>query len=180
MSKQHVIPITNGVGSKELANGNYTVTSLTAGYDDSTITPPEQEITEGVNTYDFTIAATGTLTLHVTDDGSDIGIPIVGAPFQRCDAEGTTYGDAIVSDDEGNAIFNNVPHSAEGNAPTIYFKQIESDGEHTFDSELQNTTLTEETQTLEIANPEATARTFNLTDANYTGLPIADGEITLS
>lgn len=180
MAKQHVIPITNGVGSKELANGTYTVTSLTPGYDDTTIAPSTQEITEEIDTYNFTIAATGTLTLHVTDDGTDIGIPIVGASFYRCDADGNNYGEAIISDDDGNAIFNNVPHSIEGNAPVVYFKQTESDGEHDFNVELQNTTLTEETQTLEITNPAATTRTIHLTDANYPNLPIANGEITLS
>ena len=73
----------------------------------------------------------------------------------------------------------NVPFDAE-NAPTIYYKQTLSDGEHTFDDTLQNTTLTEETATVEVANPEAAARTVKITDANYANLPIADGTITLS
>lgn len=179
MSKQHVIPITNGVGSKEIDNGTYTITANIVGYDNATIDPASQEITEGVDNYSFTIGATGTLTLHVSDDGTEIGLPIVGAVFYRCDAEGNQYGDPIQSDDSGNAVFNNVPYSVEGNAPEIYFKQISSDGGHTFNSELQNTTLTEETGIVEIMNATAAERTFNLTDANYANLPIADGEITL-
>lgn len=31
---QHNVPITNGKGNKELADGTYTVTSSTIGYDD--------------------------------------------------------------------------------------------------------------------------------------------------
>ena len=151
---EHIIPITNGKGSKELADGEYTVTASIAGYD--------------------------ILTLHVTDNGTDISIPVVGTTFHRCDSEGTTYGDVVTTDDSGNAVFNAVPYSTEGNAPTIYFKQITSDGEHTFSVDLQNTTLEEETKTVEIENPMAAERTFSITDANYEGLPITDGQITLT
>lgn len=167
------------IRKKELTDGNYTITSSVAGYDNSSIDPSTLEITEGVNDYSFTIAATGTLTLHVSDDGTEIGIPIVGAVFYRCDSEGNTYGEQILSDDSGNAVFNNVPY-AESDAPIIYFKQISSDGEHTFDGELQNTTLTEETGIVEIANALVAERTISLTDANYANLPISDGFITLT
>lgn len=180
MAKEHIVSITNGKGSKELVNGNYSVTSNINGYDNSTITPNTIEITEGVNSYEFTISATGTLTLHVSDDGTDIGIPIVGATFYRCDSEGTTYGDPIVTDDSGNAVFNNVPYSEEGNALAVYFKQTESDGEHSFSTEVQNTTLDAETKTVEIENAIAPEREFVLTDAYYSGLPVTDGEITLA
>lgn len=179
MAKEHIVPITNGIGSKELDNGTYSITASISGYDNASIDPAELEVTEGTNDYSFTIAATGTLTLHVTDDGTEIGVPIVGATFYRCDAEGTTYGDPIESTEDGNAVFNNVPY-AEENAPIIYYKQTISDGEHTFDGELQNTILAEESVTIEITNPEAAARNFTLTDANYADLPIADGSITLT
>ncbi len=177
---QHIIPITNGNGSKELANGNYNVVANVSGYDNATILPETQEITEGIDSYSFTIAATGTLTLHVSDDGTDIGVPIQGATFYRCDAEGNTYGDLIESDVDGNAVFENVPYLDGEEGPTIYFKQVSSDGEHDFNQDLQTTTLDQETKTVEILNPEAAARTFTLTDANYANLPIEDGEITLS
>lgn len=179
MAKRHVISITNGKGSLELDNGTYSVSATVAGYDSSTIDPTSQEITEGVDSYNFTISATGTLTLHVTDDGTEIGVPIVGATFIRCDSEGTTYGTEITTDDEGNAVFNNVPFSTEGDAPNIYYKQTASDGEHTFNSDLQTVTLEAETHTIEIENPMAASREFNLTDAYYEGLPIADGSLTL-
>lgn len=71
------------------------------------------EITDGVNICDFKIVVLVTLTLHVSDDGTNVGVPIVGATFYRCDSEGTTYGDAVVSDDV-NAVFNYVSYFAEG------------------------------------------------------------------
>lgn len=179
MAKEHIIPITNGKGSKELSNGNYNVTADVNGYDNSTILPLEQEITQDVNEYNFTISATGTLTLHVSDDGTDIGVPIEGAVFYRCDASGNTYGDFITSDADGNAIFKFVPYS-DTNAPIIYFKQTQSDGEHDFNAELQNTTLDTESKTLEIMNQAAAERQINLTDANYSGLPVEEGNITLT
>lgn len=37
-----------------------------------------------------------------------------------------------------------------------------------------------ETHTIEIANEEAPSRNITLTDANYDGLPIEDGSITLT
>lgn len=180
MSKEHIIPITNGKGNKSLINGNYSVTASVNGYDNATIEPSLEEISEGVNEYSFTIAATGTLTLHVSDDGTDIGVPIVGATFYRCDAEGTTYGEAVTSGDDGNAVFNNVPYADDGTAPNIYYKQTASDGEHGFTDELQTITMEAETHTVEIANEEAPSRNINLTDANYDGLPIEDGSITLT
>ena len=79
MAKEHIVSITNGKGSKELVNGN---TANINGYDNSTITPNSQEITKEVNSYEFTISATGTFTLHVSDDGTEIGIPIVGATLK--------------------------------------------------------------------------------------------------
>lgn len=65
---QHIIPITKGNVSKALANGNYDAIVVVEGYDSSALIPFNQEITESENTYSFTIGATGTLTLHVSDD----------------------------------------------------------------------------------------------------------------
>lgn len=149
------------------------------GYNDSTITPGEIEIVEGTNQYSFTIGAAGTLTIHVSDDGTNAGVAVEGATFIRCDAEGNTYGDAITSDVDGNAVFNNVPFATEG-APLVYYKQTSSDGAHIFSAELRNTALTVETVTIELANEDAAVRTINLTDTNYSGLPIADGQIKLN
>ncbi len=177
MAKEHIIPITNGKGSKMLLNGSYDVTSNIKGYDNSTIKPNILNITNET-TYNFTIEAKGTLTIHISDDGTSTGVPIIGATIYRTDSSGNTYGEAIITDDNGEAILKNVPYS-ENNAPLIYFIQTTSDGEHTFNEEIQNTSLQTETKTIEITNPEVTERTFNITDATYENLPIEDGNIIL-
>lgn len=173
------VVITNGTGSVELINGTYTVTADVVGYDNSTINPTSIVVDETTNTYAFNISATGTLTLHVTKEGTQGGTPIVGATFIRTDSAGTEYGTAVTSDTNGNAVFNNVPFAATG-APTIYYKQLNSDGDHEFDDTVQSTTLTTSTQTNEVQNASGPTRTINLVDANYENLPVEAGTITLT
>ena len=140
--------------------------------------PTSVDITEGTNTYAFTIGATGTLTLHVTEDGTSSGTPIIGATFVRTDATGNEYGSTITTNASGDAVFDNVPYDAT-NAPVIYYKQTASDGDHEFDNTVQNTTLTTDTATVEIQNALGAQRTINLTDANYSGLPVESGQLSL-
>ena len=173
-----IVDITNGTGTTELINDTYTVTANVPGYDNSTIDPSSITVDEGTNTYAFTISATGTLTLHVTDTGTTSGTPIVGATFIRTDSEGNEYGTQITTDEQGNAVFNNVPYDAT-NAPLIYYKQTASDGDHEFDNTVQSTSLTTQTATVEIQNQPGATRTINLTDANYENLPIT-GSLTLT
>lgn len=179
MAKPYIIDITNGEGSKQVLNGDYTVTASVTGYDNSSILPANVTISDSAASYDFTIASTGTLTLHVTEDGTENGTPVVGATFVRCDADGNTYGTEITTNDQGNAIFQYVPF-AETSAPLIYYKQTASDGEHQFDNTLKNTSLTENTKTIQVANPSPATKTFTLKDANYSGLKIQTGQITLN
>lgn len=176
---EKIITITNGSGTSNLINDTYTVTSNVVGYDNTTILPTTANITEGTNAYAFTIAADGTLTLHVTEDGTTTGTPIVGATFIRTDSAGNEYGTQITTDANGDAVFNNMPYATTA-APTIYFKQTASDGDHEFDNTVQNTTMTTQTNTLEIINTQGEARTITLTDANYTNLPIDAGTLTLT
>ena len=174
MTKQ--VNIVNGVGTESLINGTYSVTSLANGYDNTSINPSSVTVDAQTNTYSFTIAANGTLTLHVSEDGTASGTPIVGATFIRTDSSGTEYGS---TDASGNAVFANVPYDAT-NAPTIYYKQTASDGNHEFDSTVQSTTLTTQTATLEITNAPGATRTINLTDANYANLPIVSATLELT
>ena len=173
------VTITNGTGTSSLINGSYTVGASVTGYDNTTINPNSLSIVEGTNSYQFTISATGTLTIHITEEGTSTGTPIVGATLIRTDSQGNEYGSTITTDAQGNAVFNNVPY-AETGAPTIYFKQKASDSEHEFDSSVQNVTMTQSTQTLEIANALGATRTITLTDANYQNLPIESGTLTLT
>ena len=172
------IVITNGSGTSNLINDTYSVTAAVTGYDNTSINPSSINVVEGTNTYAFTISATGTLTLHVTEDGTQSGTPIVGATFVRTDSTGNTYGTAITSDSNGDAVFDNVPFDST-NAPTIYFKQTASDGDHEFSDQVQSTTMTTSTSTVEIQNTVGALRTISLTDANYANLPI-DGSLTLT
>ncbi len=174
-----IININNGTGTGELINGSYTVTADVTGYDNTSINPSSITVEAGTNTYAFTISATGTLTLHVTEDGTTTGTPIVGATFIRTDSAGNEYGTAITSDTNGDAVFNNVPFDAT-NAPLVYYKQTASDGDHEFDQTVQSTTLTTQTATVEITNQPGATRTINLTDSNYTNLPIESGTLTLN
>ena len=174
-----IVTITNGTGQTELINDTYTVTAEVTGYDNASLTPSSITVDAATNTYAFTISATGTLTLHVTDTGTTEGTPIVGATFIRTDSTGTEYGSVITTDTEGNAVFNNVPF-ADTNAPLVYYKQTASDGDHEFDSTVQSTSLTTQTETIEITNAPGATRTINLTDANYDNLPIDSGSITLT
>lgn len=174
-----IITITNGTGTMELINDTYTATAEVNGYDNATIDPSTITTVEGTDTYNFTIAATGTLTLHVTEDGTSTGTPIVGATFIRTDSLGNEYGPLITTDSSGNAVFNNVPYAAT-EAPIIYYKQTASDGDHEFDNTVQNTTLATQTATVEIQNSVGALRTINLTDANYSNLPIDAGTLTLT
>lgn len=177
MAKEVII--VNGVGTENLINDSYTVTANVTGYDNSSILPATVNIEEGINSYNFTISAEGALTLHVTEDGTSSGTPIVGATFIRTDSNGTEYGTQITTDSNGNAVFNNVPFAA-SNAPTIYYKQLTSDGNHEFESTVQSTTLTTSEETVEIENSLGEERTINLMDANYTNLPIETGTISLT
>ena len=72
MAKPYVISIVSGTGSSDIATDEYTVTAVAAGYDTSSISPSTITITDEAD-YAFTIAATGTLTLHVSDDGTEAG-----------------------------------------------------------------------------------------------------------
>ena len=71
------INIVNGTGTSNLINDTYSVAAQVTGYNNASIDPSSVTVVEGTNTYAFTIAATGTLTLHVSDDGTSTGNPIV-------------------------------------------------------------------------------------------------------
>ena len=176
---RHTIPITNGKGSIELVNGVYNATAVVGGYDASTLNPKQVTIIDGTNDYAFTISAKGVLTLHVTDTGDKTtGVQIIGAKFVRTDSTGTITGVEVITNQDGNAVFNNVPFASSGSTE-IYYKQITSDGGHTFDDSVKSIVMTTSTETIEIANPSAPVRNIMLTDASFPNIPIKDGQIIL-
>ncbi len=176
---RHTIPITNGKGSVELVTGTYNAQAVAGGYDSSTLNPTSVTIDDKTVTYAFTISAKGTLTLHVTDTGdADTGVQIVGAKFIRTDSTGTIVGNEVTTNEDGDAVFNNVPF-AESGSTAIYYKQIASDGGHTFDDTVQSIVMTQATETVQISNPVAPVRNFTLMDASFPNIPIIDGQIIL-
>ena len=176
---RHTIPITNGKGSIELVTGTYNAQAVAGGYDASTLDPKSVTIIDGTDTYAFTISAKGTLTLHVTDTGeASTGVQIVGAKFIRTDSTGTIVGKEITTNDDGNAVFENVPYAQTG-SNAIYYKQISGDGGHTFDGTVKSITMTQENETVEIKNPDAPIRNFTLMDASFPNIPVIDGQIIL-
>lgn len=179
MAKPYIININDGTGSKNVPNGSYTASITSNGYDTSSLNPKEINVTSDVDSYSFTVSASGTLVLHVSEDGTSGGTSVVGAKFIRCDKDGNTYGNEVISGSDGNATFNNVPYAASG-SPTIYYKQTSSDGEHDYDSSLKSVTLLTSQETVEVINSLPKLKTFTLKDANYDGLNIEVAEITLS
>ncbi len=178
MSKEILIPITNGKGSKEIENGNYAVTCNVPGYDNSSIAPKNVEIKEGTNEYTFTISATGILTIKVSDTGdSTTGVPVENAIFYRTDSTGQEYGNPVTTDVDGNAKLEHLPFGT-STPQKIYIKQTSSDGSHTFESTVKEIDMDSENKEIEIINPEATSRNIILNDANYPNYPISDGDIT--
>ena len=180
MAKPYNIIITNGVGNENIENGQYTVTADVNGYNNLSIDPNTLNVVEGTNEYEFSISADGTLTLHVTDTGTVEGTAIVGAKFIRCDEIGTTtYGSEITTDSTGQAVLPNLAYASD-NSITIYYKQTQGDGTHLYDETVKSVTLDTITKTVEVINPLPALRTIKLKDANYEGLDIVSGSITLN
>ncbi len=180
MPRPYIIQIDNGTDTLQIVNGTYDVTASATGYNNDSISPVSISVIAGTDSYSFTIAATGTLTLHVTETGAVGGTPLQGATFVRCNVDGTViYGTAITSDENGNAEFPFMPFAA-ADAPLIYYKQTASVGEHDYDGSVQSITMTTNTRTIEVTNAPAALRTITLNDANYPNLPIGTATITLS
>lgn len=175
MPRPYNIDITNGTGTEKVLNGTYEVTGNFPGYDATTLTPKTITV-DNETTYAFTIEATGTLTLHVSDGN---GTNIVGATLVRTNESGSAIGEVLTTDASGNVNIENVPYGAEIGVPTVYYKQLTSDGNHEFSTAVQNTQLTTPVQTAEIINTPAADRTFTVADANYS-LEQVNGTLTLS
>lgn len=73
---------------------------------------------------------------------------------------GTIVGKEITTNDDGNAVFENVSYAQTG-SNTIYYKQISGDGGHTFDDTVKSITMTQEM------------------DVNFPNISVIDGQIIL-
>lgn len=178
-NKIYNVLISNGQGKVDLPNDVFSVTATATGYDGSTLNPASVTVTAGVTEYSFTISATGSLILHVTEDGTSAGTPVEGATFYRCDNNGNTYGSAFTTDSTGNATLTNIPWDTDGNAK-IYYKQTETASGHSFDSKLKEIVLTQATTTVEVENQLLVSRTIKLTEAGYDGLSVPGASMVLA
>lgn len=172
------ISITNGTGTEKVANSTYSATGNFAGFDNSTLNPKSFTVRAGVTVYNLTIAAAGTLNIHVTEEGNPDGKPVEGATFIRCDETGTTtYGNPVTSDANGIAAMQYLPY---GSGQTVYFKQTATAQDHEYDSAVRQFTLVNQTETDEVPNPALTQRVFNITDRHYNGAAVPSGTLTLT
>jgi len=167
--------ITNGVGSKNMELGTYTVSATYApGYDMTTLEPTSYTVTSSGQTGAFTLAATGTLTITFNETGAAGGTPITSGTVVMTDSTGETqYGPVVEIDGNGVATFEHVPYGSAQSAYTLYFKQLTSDENHNVYPEVFAVGMGDETQAEYVINtPKSVEQNFTLTDANYTGMPI--------
>ncbi len=166
------VQITNGVGSQAMKNGNYAVSVTANGYDATTLQPTTYTAAQG-GAGAFTLRANGTLTLTFNETGEEGGAPITSGTVVMTDGTGTThYGQPVAIGANGEAVFNNVPFSAE-TPYVLYFTQLETDEAHNIHVGVITVNMNAATLTQYVLNSPLAEQSFTLTDETYTGLPVA-------
>lgn len=174
---EYNVNIVNGVATVDLPAGSYTVSAVTVnGYKLDTLNPTSLTVTAAAAT-DFEIAADGTLTVHVTEDGTSGGTVVAGSKFQRCDKNGNTVGTEQTTDLSGNVSFSNTPYG--DLTSKIYLKNTQAAIGHVLLDDILEFIPTTQTQTCELAEPLVYTQTINLTDENYVGLNIENATIKI-
>lgn len=169
------VTITNGSGSQRLPAGVYSVAPTVTGYT-GTLVPATFTATASDGSQSFTLAATGTLTLTITEDGTAEGTKITGGAFIRCNSEGdTTYGTEKTIDALGACTFDHVPYGDETTPYVFYVRQLRSDSTHNIQSGVITVNMAANTQTNYVTNPLAGTQSFTLADAYYSGLNLSGG-----
>lgn len=174
------VSIINGSGSENMKKGTYSVSVTANGYEATTLSPTTFTATESAGSGAFTVSANGELTLIFNDSGASGGTPITSGSVVMTDSTGTTeYGSPITISATGEAVFGNVPYNA--TSPyVLYFVQKESDASHNVYSGVISVSMTSATQTEYVINSPIAQQTFTLTDANYSGLPVAEATLVFS
>ena len=170
------VQITNGSGSESMKSGNYTVTVNATGYESTTLSPTSFTATESTGTGNFTVSANGVLTLVFNETGAQGGTAVTSGSVVMTDSTGQTeYGSEITIDASGQAVFNNVPYDANGY--NLYFVQKSTDADHNVYSGVISVSMTSASQTEYVINSPIALQSFTLTDANYSGLPVASATL---
>ena len=174
------VSITNGSGSEEMKKGTYTVSVTANGYEATTLSPTSYTATDSAGSGAFTVSANGTLTLVFNETGASGGTPITSGSVVMTDSTGATeYGSPISIGATGEAVFNNVPYSA-GTPYVLYFVQKETDADHNLYEGVITINMSSASQTEYVLNSAIALQSFTLTDATYSGLPIADATLTFT
>ena len=172
--------IIDGTGSQSMELGTYSVSATYApGYDLTTLEPTTYTVSSANQTGAFTLSASGTLTITFNETGAAGGVPITSGSVVMTDSTGETqYGPVVEIDENGVAIFENVPYGSPQSAYTLYFKQLTSDENHNIYPEVFAVGMGGQTQSEYILNtPKSVEQNFTLTDASYTGLPIKNANL---
>ena len=173
------VQITNGVGSAAMKSGTYNVTASANGYDASTLSPSTYTATAAAGSGAFTLSADGALTLIFNETGAEGGTPITSGSVVMTDSSGQTqYGSPVSINENGIAIFNNVPYNLD-NPYQLYFKQLASDDNHNPYPDVLTVGMGSDAQTEYIINSPIAEQSFTLTDANY-GFPIAQATLNFA
>ena len=175
----YIVTISNGTGSENLPLGLYNVTAAVTGYG-GTLTPTTFTASSEEGSQAFTLAATGTLTLTVTDTGDEEGVPITSGSFMRCNANGSqTYGTAKTISGTGICVFNNVPYGTVQDPFEFYIIQITSDETHSIHEGVITVSMSDDEVSMYVKNSPAAEQSFTLTDAYYSGLDLS-GTLTFA
>ena len=169
------VTIINGNGSQSMNIGEYDVSAVYApGYDMDSLSPTTFSATSTGETGEFTIGATGTLTITFNETGAEGGTPITSGTVVMTDPTGEKqYGAVVEIDSNGTAVFNNVPFGSEQAGYSLYFKQLSSDKNHNAYENVFVVGMGAQTQQEYVLNTlKAVLQNFTLTDANYAGLPV--------
>ena len=167
------VQITNGAGSQQMKSGNYAVTATASGYEATTLSPTVYTATGSEGTGAFTLSANGVLTLIFNETGASGGTPVTSGTVVMTDAAGTTqYGSPVSISATGEAVFNNVPYDTE-TPYVLHFVQLTTDDGHNVYSGVITVNTSAATQTEYVVNAPIAAQNITLTDANYSGLPVA-------
>ena len=147
-----------------------------------TLSPTSYTVSSSSSTGAFTLSASGTLTIVFNETGAQGGTPITSGSVVMTDSTGEVqYGSVVTIDSNGTAIFNNVQYGSAQSPYTLYFKQLTSDEDHNIYESVFTVGMGAQTQTEYILNtPKETTQNFTLTDANYSGLPVANAVLNFT
>ena len=174
------VTITGGTGSESMKKGNYSVTVQASGYEATTLSPTSYTAGTTAGSGTFTLSANGALTLVFNETGASGGTAVTSGSVVMTDQAGTTeYGSPVTIGATGSAVFENVPYNSE-TPYVLYFVQKSTDAGHNVYDGVITVNMASASETQYVVNLPIAEQTFTLTDANYSGLPIAAATLTFT